>query len=126
MKTSKGVKFTRIMCAQLISVNVAQAQPLMAGGRKILSAIGKRGVAGSLQVGKLGLAGDEQADLSVHGGLEKAVYAYPVEHYAFWRAARREFGVSMFDEDLPHGFMGENLTISGLLESDVFVGDELI
>ncbi len=126
MKTSKGVKFTRIMCAQLISVNVAQAQPLMAGGRKILSAIGKRGVAGSLQVGKLGLAGDEQADLSVHGGLDKAVYAYPVEHYAFWRAARREFGVSMFDEDLPHGFMGENLTMSGLLESDVFVGDELV
>ncbi len=126
MKTSKGVKFTRIMCAQLISVNVAQAQPLMAGGRKILSAIGKRGVAGSLQVGKLGLAGDEQADLSVHGGLEKAVYAYPVEHYAFWRAARREFGVSMFDEDLPHGFMGENLTISGLLEAEVFVGDELV
>ncbi len=74
----------------------------------------------------MGLAGDEQADLSVHGGLDKAVYAYPVEHYRLWRAARREFGVSMFDEDLPHGFMGENLTISGLLESDVFVGDELV
>jgi MOSC domain-containing protein YiiM len=54
------------------------------------------------------------------------VYAYPLEHYAYWRAARREFGASMFDEDLPHGFMGENLTISGLLEADVFVGDELV
>jgi MOSC domain-containing protein YiiM len=53
------------------------------------------------------------------------VYAYPVEHYAFWRDARRERGVSMFDETLPHGFMGENLTISGLLEKDVFVGDTL-
>ena len=74
----------------------------------------------------MGLLGDEQADLSVHGGLDKAVYAYPLEHYAFWRAARREFRASIFDEDLPRGFMGENLTISGLLESDVFVGDELI
>jgi len=72
------------------------------------------------------LAGDEQADLSVHGGLGKAVYAYPVEHYGLWRAARREHGASMFDEDLPLGFMGENLTISGLLEADVFVGDELV
>lgn len=113
------------MCAQLVSVNLAQAQPLMASGRKILSAIGKRSVTGSVQTGKLGLAGDEQADLSVHGGLDKAVYAYPVEHYAFWREARRERGVSMFDETLPHGFMGENLTISGLLEKDVFVGDTL-
>jgi MOSC domain-containing protein YiiM len=53
------------------------------------------------------------------------VYAYPVEHYAFWRVARQEAGVSLFDEDLPHGFMGENLTISGLLEADVYVGDVL-
>jgi MOSC domain-containing protein YiiM len=113
------------MCAQLVSVNLTQAQPLMAAGRKILSAIGKRSVTGSVQTGKLGLAGDEQADLSVHGGLDKAVYAYSVEHYAFWRDARRERGVSMFDETLPHGFMGENLTISGLLEKDVFVGDTL-
>jgi MOSC domain-containing protein YiiM len=71
------------------------------------------------------LAGDEQADLSVHGGLDKAVYAYPQEHYAFWQAQRREQGVSLFDEGLPPGFVGENLSISGLLEADVFVGDEL-
>jgi MOSC domain-containing protein YiiM len=114
------------MCAQLVSVNVAAVKPLLASGRKVLSAIGKRAVIGAVQLRRMGLAGDEQADLSVHGGLEKAVYAYPEEHYAFWRAARREAGVSLFDEDLPHGFMGENLTISGLVESDVFVGDELI
>jgi MOSC domain-containing protein YiiM len=64
----------------------------------------------------MGLAGDEQADLSVHGGLDKAVYAYPQEHYAFWQAQRREQGVSLFDEGLPPGFVGENLSISGLLE----------
>jgi MOSC domain-containing protein YiiM len=114
------------MCAQLVSVNIATAKPLLASGRKVLSAIGKRAASGSVQVSRLGLVGDEQADLSVHGGLDKAVYAYPQEHYEFWQAARREHGASIFDEDLPHGFMGENLTISGLLESDVFVGDELI
>jgi MOSC domain-containing protein YiiM len=110
---------------QLISINIAQAKPLLASGRKVLSAIGKRAVSGAVPVQPMGLLGDEQADLSVHGGLEKAVYAYPLEHYAFWRAARREAGVSLFDEDLPHGFMGENLTISGLLEADVYVGDVL-
>jgi MOSC domain-containing protein YiiM len=110
---------------QLLSVNVAQAKPLLASGRKVLSAIGKRAVSGAVPVMPMGLLGDEQADLSVHGGLEKAVYAYPVEHYAFWQAARREAGVSLFDEDLSHGFMGENLTISGLLEANVFVGDVL-
>ena len=111
---------------QLLSVNIAQAKPLLASGRKVLSAIGKRAVSGSVPVMPMGLLGDEQADLSVHGGLDKAVYAYSLEHYGFWRAARRQFGASMFDEELPHGFMGENLTISGLLESDVFVGDELL
>jgi MOSC domain-containing protein YiiM len=123
---SKRLEFTHIMCAQLVSVNLAQAKPLLASGRKVLSAIGKRAAPGAVPVLPMGLLGDEQADLSVHGGLDKAVYAYPQEHYAFWQAARREHGVSLFDEALPHGFMGENLTISGPLESDVFVGDELV
>ncbi len=126
VEISKGVKFTHIMCAQLVSVNIAAAKTLLASGRKVLSAMGKRYVSGAVEVERMGLLGDEQADLSVHGGLDKAVYAYPVEHYGFWRSARREHGVSLFDEDLPHGFMGENLTVSGLLEADVFVGDELI
>jgi MOSC domain-containing protein YiiM len=111
---------------QIVSVNLAQAKPLMVSGRKLLSAIGKRAALGPVSVGRLGLAGDEQADLSVHGGLHKAVYAYPQEHYMFWQRARRERGVSLFDETLPHGFMGENLTISGLLEHEVFVGDEWV
>ncbi|MBW8464018.1 MAG: MOSC domain-containing protein [Acidovorax sp.] len=94
------------------------------GERSILSAIGKTPVTGPVALGPLGLAGDEQADLSVHGGLAKAVYAYPAVHYAFWQAQRRERGVSLFDEALPPGFLGENLTIDGPLEGDVFVGDE--
>ena len=71
------------------SLNLGSAQALRMGGRSVLSAIGKRSVQGAVPLGRLGLAGDEQADLNVHGGLEKAVYAYPVEHYAFWQAARR-------------------------------------
>lgn len=95
------------------------------GGRNILTAIGKSPIHGAVQVDRLGLQGDEQADLSVHGGLDKAVYAYPVEHLAFWQARRRERGVSLFDEVLPPGFMGENLSIEGLLEPQVWIGDEL-
>jgi MOSC domain-containing protein YiiM len=113
----------------LCSVNLGRALPLLAGGRKVLSGIGKRAVDGPVAVGRMGLVAnglaDEVADLSVHGGLDKAVYAYPQEHYAFWQAARRTYGVSLFDEALPAGFMGENLTVSGLLEHQVYVGDVL-
>ncbi|SEA02595.1 MOSC domain-containing protein [Acidovorax soli] len=110
---------------QLHSVNVGTAQPVRIGERRILTAIGKSATPGPVAVGPLGLAGDEQADLSVHGGLAKAVYAYPAVHYAFWQAQRRERGISPLDETLPPGFLGENLTVSGLLEQEVFVGDRL-
>lgn len=106
-------------------VNVGQARPLLLQGRRILSAIGKQPTPGPVAVGPLGLAGDEQADPSVHGGLSKAVYAYPQEHLAFWQAQRREHGASLFDEVLPPGFMGENLSLHGLLETEVWVGDTL-
>ena len=114
---------------QLLSVNTGQARPLAIDGRRILSAIGKQPVAGPVVVHSLGLDGDEQADPSVHGGLSKAVYAYPSEHMAFWLAQRREHGASLFagtpDDALPPGFMGENLSLQGLLETDVWVGDTL-
>lgn len=110
---------------RLLSVNTSPARPLMAGGRRVLSGIGKRAVPGPVGVGLLGLDGDEQADPSVHGGLDKAVYAYPMEHYAYWQQQRRAHGVSLFDEALPPGFAGENLTLQGLLEDQVWVGDEL-
>ena len=110
---------------RLLSVNVGAARPLRIGGRNILTAIGKAPVAGPVAVGRLGLHGDEQADPSVHGGLDKALYAYPVEHLSYWQAQRREAGVSLFNESLPPGFMGENLSIEGLLETEVWIGDEL-
>lgn len=111
---------------RLLSVNTGLARTLrVAGGRNVLSGIGKVPVPGPVGVSVLGLQGDEQADLSIHGGLAKAVYAYPVEHLPFWQQERRAHGVSLFDEDLPPGFMGENLSISGLLENEVWVGDTL-
>ncbi len=110
---------------QLLSLNTGTARPLRIEGRTFLSAIGKTPVRVPVAVGALGLAGDEQADPSVHGGLSKAIYAYPQEHLPFWQALRREHGVSLFDEHLPPGFMGENLSLVGLLETEVWVGDEL-
>jgi MOSC domain-containing protein YiiM len=110
---------------RVASVQVAKARKVSIAGRSILTAIHKTAVVGPVQVGPLGLVGDEQADLSVHGGLEKALYAYPQEHYAFWRTAREGAGLADIDAQLNHGAVGENLTLQGLLERDVWVGDVL-
>lgn len=91
--------------------------------RRIITGIHKRPVDGPVQVNRLGLEGDEQADLTVHGGLSKAVYAYPSEHYAFWHEHR--LAVLKRDEPLDPGAMGENLTLQGLLETDVWIGDRI-
>ncbi len=109
----------------LRSVQIGQARRALIGGRVVMTAIRKTAVEGPVAVKPLGLDGDEQVDLSVHGGLEKAVYAYPSEHYAFWQARRAEAGLAEIDADLPFGSMGENLSLSGLLETEVWVGDVL-
>ncbi len=110
---------------RILSVNVARPGFMEIQGRQVLTAIGKRPVDGPVAVRALNLDGDEQADLSVHGGLAKAVYAYPVEHYPFWRTVRAQARAAAWDAPLPHGAMGENLTVEGLLESQVWVGDRL-
>ncbi len=110
---------------RIASLNVAAARPLLIKGRSVMTGIGKRPVEGAVALGPMGLAGDEQADLSVHGGLAKAVYAYPSEHYPFWQTVRAQARVSLWDETLPPGTLGENLTLEGLLEKDVCVGDVL-
>jgi MOSC domain-containing protein YiiM len=109
----------------LLSLNVARAVEIDAGGRRVLSAIDKCPVAQSLSVRRDGLATDEQADLSVHGGLSKAVYAYPSEHFPFWQTVRAQAGAAAWGEALRPGMMGENLTLSGLLENQVWIGDVL-
>ena len=109
----------------LVSLNTALASPLVIDGREVMSGIGKRSVAGPVDVRPMGLAGDEQADLSVHGGLSKAVYAYPSEHYGFWQTVRAQAKAAAWDAVLPPGAMGENLTLRGLLETGVWIGDVL-
>ncbi len=111
---------------KLISMNMAKAQPLKTlDGKTVRSGICKQAVEGSIEVGPLGLQGDEQADLSVHGGLSKAVYAYPFEHYAFWQTVRAQAKAADWQATLPPGSMGENLTLAGLVEKDVWIGDRL-
>ncbi|MBI2733185.1 MAG: MOSC domain-containing protein [Aquabacterium sp.] len=115
---------------QLLSINVAAPSPLTIEGRQIMSAIGKRAVSTladpqRVVVHPLGLEGDDQADTSVHGGLSKAVYAYPHEHYTFWQTVRAQAQAQAWGEVMPHGMLGENLTLTGLLEGDVYVGDVL-
>lgn len=109
----------------IVSVQTGMARRTRIGERNILTAYGKQPVAQAVPVLPLGLMGDEQADLSIHGGLEKAVYAYPSEHYAYWQAARGEAGLGGIDDSLPPGSLGENLTLAGLLETGVWAGDVL-
>jgi MOSC domain-containing protein YiiM len=102
----------------IVSVNVGGPREVVAGDRLVLTSIWKSPVSGRIAIRNNNLSGDQQSDLSVHGGPAKAIYAYPHEHYAFWHA-------QLPDVDLQPGHFGENLTIEGLLETDVHVGDRL-
>jgi MOSC domain-containing protein YiiM len=101
---------------QVISVNVGQPREVIWKGQILTTGIFKEPVAGRIAVRRLNLDGDRQADLTVHGGPEKAIYAYPAEYYTFWREQFPEMG-------LPWGMFGENLTITGLLDDTVHIGD---
>lgn len=101
---------------KLLSVNVGLPRDVVWQGRTVTTGIFKQPVAGPVRLRRLNLDGDGQADLRVHGGEHKAVYAYPFEHYAWWR---RELG----HDGVVHGQFGENFTVTGLLEDEVCVGD---
>ena len=109
----------------VLSVNAGRATSVVVDGRRRVTAFAKRPVQGACAVFPLGIEGDEQADPSRHGGPSKAVYAYPVEHYAFWQTVRAQAGVALWDEPLPPGSLGENLTLAGVLESQLWIGDVL-
>jgi MOSC domain-containing protein YiiM len=116
---------TTIAAMKILSVNVATVQPLLIAGKRVMSAIAKQPQTGPVAYSGIGLAGDEQADPTVHGGLSKAIYAYPSEHLPFWRTVRAQARVAGWEDQVPHGLMGENLTLSGVLEKDLWVGDRL-
>jgi MOSC domain-containing protein YiiM len=102
---------------QLVSVNVGLPKTIVRNTQLITTGIFKSPVKGPVVVRTLNLDGDQQADLKVHGGVYKAVYSYPVEHYPFWGSIYPEM-------ELPWGSLGENLTTSGMLESSVAIGDQ--
>jgi len=101
---------------KLLSVNVSQLTTVDYRGRSVATGIFKAPVAGRVMARRMTLEGDRQADLSVHGGADKAVYVYPSEHYMTWT---QELG----QNDLPMGQFGENLTVEGMLEETVHIGD---
>jgi MOSC domain-containing protein YiiM len=102
---------------KLLSVNVGLPREVQWHGRTIRTSIFKSPVAGRVPMRKLNLDGDQQSDLKVHGGVDKAVYVYPSEHYAFWRD-------ELPNVDLPWGAFGENFTTEGPLDDKaVHIGD---
>jgi MOSC domain-containing protein YiiM len=101
---------------RIVSLNVGLPREVAWHGQAVTTGIWKRPVAGPVMARALNLDGDRQADLAVHGGPDKAVYAYPSEHYGFWRRELPEL-------DLPWGAFGENLTTEGLDEESVAIGD---
>ena len=101
---------------KLISLNVSLPRVVEWHGEPVTTGIFKEPVDGPLMLRRLNLDGDGQADLTVHGGQSKAVYAYPSEHYEFWRKELPEM-------DLPYGMFGENFTTKGFVEDAVNVGD---
>jgi len=118
---------------RLISISAGKVAPLFGNHhpdyKSVASAIHKKSISNiqnpsTIEITSLGVRGDEQADLNVHGGIEKAIYVYPVEHYDFWNELlTRE---TKKPTDLQPGAIGENFTIEGLLETEVFVGDKLL
>jgi MOSC domain-containing protein YiiM len=101
----------------IASVNSGLPREVTWHGKSVTTAIYKQPVAGRVALRKLNLDGDRQADLSVHGGEQKAVYCYPLAHYDYWK---RELP----NRDLPLAIFGENFTIDGLLEATVHLGDQ--
>jgi MOSC domain-containing protein YiiM len=110
---------------KVLHVFTGHARPIQINGRKLLSAIHKQAVTGPVAVGPLGLEGDEQADLSLHGGLSKAIYAYPSEHLPFWQTVRAQARAALWEEPLDAGLFGVNLLLQGLREHELWVGDRL-
>ncbi|HET6977922.1 MAG TPA: MOSC domain-containing protein [Pyrinomonadaceae bacterium] len=102
---------------KIISVNVGLPRLVLWHGEPVSTGIFKEPIEGRVMMRKLNLDGDRQSDLSVHGGPEKAVYVYPSEHYDFWKRELPEM-------DLPWGIFGENLTTTGLLETEINIGDK--
>ena len=101
---------------KLLSINVSKPKPIQYGGKTVQTGIFKEPVSGTVMLREKNIDGDGQGDLRVHGGTYKAIYGYPYEHYAYWQH-------ELHRDDLSYGQFGENLTVEGLLEAAVHIGD---
>ena len=101
---------------KLLSINISRPKPIQYGGKTVQTGIFKEPVSGTIMLREKNIDGDGQGDLRVHGGTYKAIYGYPFEHYAHWQQALQR-------GDLTYGQFGENLTVEGLLETSVYIGD---
>jgi MOSC domain-containing protein YiiM len=101
---------------EIVSINVGLPREVSWRGKTVSTGIFKSPFEGPVKLRTLNLDGDGQADLSVHGGTNKAAYLYPAEHYVYWRG-------ELSDMDLTWGNFGENFTTQGLLEEDIHIGD---
>jgi len=104
------------MGKKILSVNVGKPQEVIYKGKPVLTGIFKTPIRGAVQLNRLNLEGDVQADLQAHGGVNKAVYFYPFEHYDYWRKTLPEV-------ELTPGIFGENFTVERMLETEVRIGD---
>ena len=109
----RGIVFTKM---RIISLNIGLPRIVEWNNDPVATGIFKDPVPGPVMLRTLNLDGDRQADLTVHGGVSKAVYAYPAEHYEFWKK-------DLPDMELPYGMFGENFTTEGMFEDTVNVGD---
>ena len=101
---------------EIVSLNVSLPREIEVGGQKVRTGIFKEPVDKRLMLHQLNFDGDGQADLMAHGGIYKAVYGYPYEHYATWQSELER-------DDFTYGQFGENLTTRGLLENEIYVGN---
>ncbi len=101
---------------RLLSINVSKPKPIEYNGKTVHTGIFKEPVSGTVMLRENNIDGDGQGDLKVHGGTYKAIYGYPIEHYSHWQHELKR-------DDLSYGQFGENLTVEGMLEMDVHIGD---
>lgn len=103
----------------IISLNVGLPRDVLWHGRTVTTGIYKQPIQGRVRLRTVNLDGDRQSDLTVHGGAQKAVYCYPIEHYDYWKK-------ELPGRELPLAMFGENFTTDGLLENSVHLGDQFL
>lgn len=105
-----------VLNLKVVSLNVGKVKEVTYDGKTIRTGIYKKPIQEPLEAKGINIEGDDQGNRKTHGGIDRAIYSYPMEHYSYWK---KQYPT----KELPFGMFGENLTTEGLLEKDVKVGD---